>query len=184
MAKRVTDFPWLHERVLGLIGRKRLEKIEDQAAAYWEQAIDGINQAQLKKAMVRLFGKKDGERLLRESRSEKVKQLAKAEARSLVSRLEEKIAEVVEGPDDRLETSGLTLEEHPYSEAKTLHEGVETFHKVDGLICLSGAITVHHGDGSHSVVKVFSRWVTHPFWQYSFVASKVVNNILEPAFPA
>lgn len=175
---------WLHDRVMELIGRERLEEAEDQAAAFWEQAIDGIDQGQLKKALVRLFGKKDGEKLLREGRSEKVKRLARAEAYNLIARLEQKIGEVVEGPEDRLETAGLTLELHPYSEAKTLHEGVETFHRVDGLICFTGTITVHHEDGSRDVLSVFSRWVSHPFWQYSFAASKVAEDNQQATTPA
>jgi hypothetical protein len=179
--KFAKDHPWLHERVVRLVGRKQLEKVEEQAAAYWEQAIDGIDQAQLTKALVRLFGKKEGKRLLRLGRSEKVKRMAGAEADALVRRLREKIAVVVAGPGDRLESSGLRLEEHPYSEAKTLHEGVEYYHKVDGLLCFTGVVTVHHEDGGTSVVNVFSRWVSHPFWQYSYVASGVVTKTAAPA---
>ena len=166
---------WLHERVVRLVGPALLEEAEDRAAAFWEEAIDGIDQVQLKKALVRLFGKEEGENLLRAGRSERVKRMGKAEAIRLVNRLQEKIAEVIVGPGDRLETSGLKLEEHPYSEAETLHEGVEYSHKVDGLICLSGVVTVHHEDGGTSVVTVFSRWVSHPFWQYSFAVSRVVK---------
>ena len=80
MRKRYhTHHEWLHGRVVGLIGRQLLQKAEDRAAAFWEMAIDGIDEARLKKALTNLFGKEEGEKLLRLGRSKQVKQMAKAE---------------------------------------------------------------------------------------------------------
>lgn len=172
MRKRYhTHHEWLHGRVVGLIGRQLLVKAEDRAAAFWEMAIDGIDEARLKKALTNLFGKAEGEKLLRLGRSKQVKQMAKAEVRRLVRRFEEKVAEIVQGPEDRLEATCLELEEHPYSEAVTLHEGNETFHKVDGLICFTGRVTAYHKAGTETTVSIFARWISHPFWQYSFSVS-------------
>jgi len=66
----------------------------------------------------------------------------------------------------------LKLEEHPYSEAAVLHEGTTYHHKLDGIICITGVITAHHSDGSQNVVTVFSRWISHPFWQYAHQTSE------------
>ena len=121
--------------------------------------------------MTNLFGKEEGEKLLRLGRSKQVKRMAKAEVRRLVRRFEEKVAEIVQGPEDRLEATSLKLEEHPYSEAVTLHEGNETFHKVDGLICFTGRVTAYHKAGTETTVSIFARWISHPFWQYSFSVS-------------
>lgn len=172
MRKRYhTHHEWLHGRVVGLIGRQPLVKAEDRAAAFWEMTLDGIDEARLKKALTKLFGKEEGEMLLRLGRSKQVKVIAKAEVERMVCRFEQKVAEVVRGPEDRLEATSLELEEHPYSEAVTLHEGTETFHKVDGLICFTGRVTAYRTDGSRNTVTIFARWISHPFWQYSFSVS-------------
>ena len=118
---------WLQERVLRLFGKERLEQWKDEIASYWERTIDGIDQAQLLRALARLYGKKEGKKLLRASRSDKVKAIVDGEGQSLINRLVAKVEGIVRGPDDRLETSGLKLEEHPYSEADVLHEGT-TYH--------------------------------------------------------
>ncbi len=74
------------------------------------------------------------------------------EGRSLVSHFVSKIEGVVWGPEDRLETGGLRLEEHPYSEADIIHEGTTTHCKVDGIIRITGGVTVCHPDGTMNEV--------------------------------
>ena len=158
---------WVYDRVVRLFGKERLEQWKDQIAEYWERTIDGINQKQLLRALVQLYGMKEGKKLLRGSRSDQVKAIINGEARRLVDSLVAKVDRIVEGQGDVLKASELTLEEHPYSEAVTIHEGVTTRHDVDGIICITGRITAHHEDGSTSAITVFSRWISHPFWQYS-----------------
>jgi hypothetical protein len=158
---------WLNEKVVRLFGKERLEQWKDRIAVYWEETIDGIDQEQLFHALARLYGKKEGRKLLRASRSDQVKAIVDGEGRWLVSQFVKKIEGVVRGPEDRLETAGLRLEEHPYSEADIVHEGTTTHYKVDGIICITGGVSVYHPDGTTHEVTVFSKWVSHPFWQYS-----------------
>jgi len=157
---------WIFDRVHRLIGKARLEEWKDQIAAYWEDTIDGIDLGQLLQALVDLYGKKEARKLLRASRSDKVTAIVDGEARRVVNRLVAKVENVVRGPDDRLETTGLKLEEHPYSEATVIHEGNTYQCKVAGLICITGNIIAHHPDGSQTTLNVFSKWISHPFWQY------------------
>ena len=168
--------PWLPERVLRLIGKERLAEWEDQIADFWEREIDGIDQAQLLRALALLYGQAEAKELLRASRSDKVKAVVDGERRRLVHRLVEKVESGVRGPGDRLVAEGLKLEDRPYSEAEVLHEGTTYYHEVDGLICITGVITAHHPDGSASVVTVFPRWISHPFWQYGHRTSEIATN--------
>jgi hypothetical protein len=125
------------------------------------------------RALTRLHGKKEGKKLLRASRSDKVKAVVDAEGRWLVNRLVRKVEVIVRGPEDRLEAAGLRLEEHPYSKAEVFHEGTTTRYRVDGIICITGTVTAHRPDGSKTAVTVFPRWISHPFWQYGHRTSEL-----------
>lgn len=163
--------PWLYKRAIRLFGKERLEEWKDQIAEYWERQLEQIDEKQLLKALSRMYGRKQGKQLLRTSRSEKTRNILRGEEHYLVGRFAKKLANITQGPEDRFTTRGLKLEEHPYSTATVLHEGHEYTVDVDGLICITGTVTAYHPDGSQTQANIFSRWITHPFWQYTHLAA-------------
>jgi hypothetical protein len=150
------------------IGSDRWDDWRDEIAAYWEQEIEGINETQLKEALVRMYGERDGKQLLCASRSEQVQRLADAESLHVLRSFALKVRRHVKGPGDRFEGWDLKLEQHAYSEAEVIHEGRTTRCLVDGLVCISGEVVVRHPDGKAERLAVFSRWISHPFWQYGY----------------
>ncbi len=167
----------LRPRVLRLIGKARLEAWRDRLAAYWSRTVDHIDEEQLLLALTNLFGKKEGRRLLRTTRSEQVQALTKGDEDRLVSRLVDKVRQIVKGPGDRLEAADLILEEHDYSEADVTHEGRTYHHDVEGIMCITGVITARHPDSTTTTITLFAKWISHPFWQYG---SAVVRPTVGP----
>jgi hypothetical protein len=159
---------WLYKRAIRIVGRKRLDEWKDRLAAYWELNIEKVDEKQLLIALSRLYGKKEGKKILRMSRSEHTKRLVEGEEARLMWSFLIKLGKVVRDPDDFISTSGLNLEEHDYSKAIILHEGKEYNVDVDGMVAITGKIHVDHVDGSQSDMTIFSRWLSHPFWQYTF----------------
>lgn len=167
--------PWLYKRAIRLFGKERLEAWKDQIAAHWEQQLEKIDERQLLRALSRMYGRKQGKQLLRTSRSEKTQAILKGEEHYLIGRFARKLANITQGPQDRFATIGLKLEEHPYSTATVLHEGHEYTVDVDGLVCITGTVVAHHTDGSQTQARIFSRWITHPFWQYAHQTAHCPN---------
>lgn len=157
---------WVHKQANKLCN-PYLPDWRERVTAYWEQQIDGIDSKQLLRALTALYGKEEAAELADKTRSDKVKTLVDGTMKSVVGRFAQKVNQIVHGPDDLLKTTGLTLEEHPYSEATVLHEGRTHEYTVDGLVCITGTVSVLHADSGESDLTIFSKWVSHPFWQYS-----------------
>ncbi len=162
---------WLYKRTIRLFGRERLEQWKDQIAKYWEKQLEKIDEDQLLRALTRLYGRREGKKLLRLSRSEQTRRIVAQEEAYLIGRFAHKLASIAQDQSDRFSTNGLTLEEHDYSTATVIHEGQRYTVDVEGLIVITGTVTASHADGSESVVNVFSRWITHPFWQYAHLTA-------------
>jgi hypothetical protein len=175
MAQQKTEFSdqlsrweWVQEQAERLCD-PYLSDWRERVEAYWEREIDGIDSKELLKALTACgFGKEEAKALATKGRPDKVETLANGTLQSMVRRFAEKIDKIVCRPDDCLRATGLTLEEHPPSEATVLHEGATDEHTIAGLVCITGTVWVHPADGGDSRhVKIFSKFVTHPFWQYS-----------------
>ena len=151
----------LQATVVKMIGAAKWAGWCSDISFWWEEEYEAITPEEIQEALVRIYGKKTAKVFNKLSPKAQLEKLIEGECTWVLREFVYKLYQYIRGATKL--SSNLELEIHDYSIATVEHEGTVESYKIPGLVCITGSVTV---DGNLGV-NVFSKWVSHPFWQYA-----------------